>query len=106
MLPLLLIMPLSPPSHPILHQGTDKARGGRQEKRKAQGRGGGRDDDDELVWSWHDPTHQLHTLPLQVVCPKCSHNKAVFNEMQTRSADEPMTIYYCCQSCKHTWNSL
>ncbi|KNA23433.1 hypothetical protein SOVF_024790 [Spinacia oleracea] len=38
-------------------------------------------------------------------CPKCSHGKAEFEQMQTRSADEPMTIFYKClnQSCKHNW---
>ncbi|XP_055696379.1 DNA-directed RNA polymerase III subunit RPC10-like [Lutzomyia longipalpis] len=39
------------------------------------------------------------------VCPKCSYHRAYFTQMQTRSADEPMTIFYkCCQpTCGHTW---
>ena len=38
-------------------------------------------------------------------CPKCEHSKAYFVQMQTRSADEPMTIFYkCCnKDCNHRW---
>lgn len=38
-------------------------------------------------------------------CPKCSHNRAYFMQLQTRSADEPMTTFYhCCNpECKHSW---
>lgn len=40
-----------------------------------------------------------------VECPVCSHKKAYFMQMQTRSADEPMTTFYkCCnQLCGHNW---
>lgn len=39
------------------------------------------------------------------VCPKCSHGRAFFMQLQTRSADEPMTTFYrCCNhSCAHNW---
>ncbi|KAF7684522.1 DNA-directed RNA polymerase III subunit RPC10 [Astathelohania contejeani] len=36
-------------------------------------------------------------------CSKCGYNTAAFIEMQTRSADEPMTIFYQCINCKETW---
>ncbi|XP_064382979.1 DNA-directed RNA polymerase III subunit RPC10-like [Halichondria panicea] len=38
-------------------------------------------------------------------CPKCRHSKAYFMQMQTRSADEPMTIFFKCCSpeCGHRW---
>lgn len=36
-------------------------------------------------------------------CPKCSHNCAYYLQVQTRSADEPMTTYYRCQKCAHNW---
>ena len=38
-------------------------------------------------------------------CPRCEHSKAYFVQMQTRSADEPMTIFYkCCNpDCSHRW---
>ncbi|KAK7395306.1 hypothetical protein VNO78_15857 [Psophocarpus tetragonolobus] len=40
-----------------------------------------------------------------VTCPKCGHDKAAYQEFQTRSADEPATIFYCClkEGCKNTW---
>lgn len=38
-------------------------------------------------------------------CPKCEHNRAFFMQIQTRSADEPMTTFYkCCNmACGHRW---
>ncbi|CAO4375609.1 unnamed protein product [Caenorhabditis nigoni] len=38
-------------------------------------------------------------------CPVCSHERAYFMQLQTRSADEPMTIFYRCanNSCAHRW---
>lgn len=36
-------------------------------------------------------------------CEKCNYHTAAFIEMQTRSADEPMTIFYNCVKCKYTW---
>lgn len=38
-------------------------------------------------------------------CPSCNHNRAYFMQIQTRSADEPMTIFYkCCNAqCGHNW---
>ncbi|RXG53178.1 DNA-directed RNA polymerase III subunit RPC10 [Armadillidium vulgare] len=38
-------------------------------------------------------------------CPVCSHPRAYFMQVQTRSADEPMTTFYkcCSQSCGHRW---
>jgi DNA-directed RNA polymerase III subunit RPC11 len=38
------------------------------------------------------------------VCPKCNHNEAYFLQMQIRSADEPMSIFYKCVQCGHQWN--
>uniref|UniRef100_A0ABK0M2B2 RNA polymerase III subunit K n=1 Tax=Rattus norvegicus TaxID=10116 RepID=A0ABK0M2B2_RAT len=38
-------------------------------------------------------------------CPKCEHPRAYFMQLQTRSADEPMTTFYkCCNAqCGHRW---
>ncbi|KAL5493612.1 hypothetical protein EMCRGX_G014816 [Ephydatia muelleri] len=36
-------------------------------------------------------------------CPKCRNLKAYFMQMQTRSADEPMTIFFKCTNCGHRW---
>ena len=38
------------------------------------------------------------------VCPSCNHNEAYFLQMQIRSADEPMSIFYKCVKCSHQWN--
>ncbi|GER36615.1 DNA-directed RNA polymerase subunit [Striga asiatica] len=38
-----------------------------------------------------------------VSCPACGHGEASYIEVQTRSADEPMTIFYRCTKCKSTW---
>ena len=41
----------------------------------------------------------------EVPCDQCGHNRAYFMQIQTRSADEPMTTFYkCCNSqCGHRW---
>ena len=36
-------------------------------------------------------------------CPYCSHTKAYFMQLQTRSGDEPMTIFYRCVKCTKQW---
>lgn len=38
------------------------------------------------------------------VCPSCSHHEAYFMQMQIRSADEPMSVFYLCVKCKNQWN--
>ena len=36
-------------------------------------------------------------------CPKCNHNKAYHWSMQTRSSDEPETLFFKCVKCSHSW---
>ncbi|VDN27859.1 unnamed protein product [Gongylonema pulchrum] len=38
-------------------------------------------------------------------CPRCSGNRAYFMQLQTRSADEPMTVFYRCANseCAFRW---
>ncbi|KAK6113423.1 Transcription factor S-II (TFIIS) family protein [Brugia pahangi] len=38
-------------------------------------------------------------------CPRCAGDRAYFMQLQTRSADEPMTIFYRCANseCAHRW---
>jgi transcription elongation factor S-II len=36
-------------------------------------------------------------------CSKCGERKTTIHELQTRSADEPMTLFITCFNCKHKW---
>jgi len=36
-------------------------------------------------------------------CRKCGGDKTVQHEMQTRSADEPMTLFITCVTCQNAW---
>ena len=36
-------------------------------------------------------------------CPKCEAHRAYYQQLQIRSADEPMTTFYRCVSCGHNW---
>ena len=49
----------------------------------------------EAAWANVDQT--------DAVCPQCPHRRAYYMQFQTRSADEPMTVFYKCVKCKHRW---
>lgn len=36
-------------------------------------------------------------------CRKCKKMKVTYTQAQTRSADEPMTTFFCCLSCGNRW---
>lgn len=36
-------------------------------------------------------------------CPRCKQRKTIHQEVQTRSADEPMTSFITCINCNHKW---
>ena len=36
-------------------------------------------------------------------CGKCKQNKTTYYQLQTRSADEPMTTYVTCLNCNKNW---
>lgn len=38
-------------------------------------------------------------------CPRCGSKEVSFTEKQTRSSDEPMTIFYTCLSCDRHWKT-
>ena len=38
-------------------------------------------------------------------CRKCKNNKCTYYQMQTRSADEPMTVYITCICCGNRWKT-
>ncbi len=39
----------------------------------------------------------------KTTCPKCNHNQAYWWIQQTRSGDEPPTLFLRCVECKHSW---
>jgi|UniRef100_A0A6C0CET9 DNA-directed RNA polymerase subunit M/transcription elongation factor TFIIS len=40
-----------------------------------------------------------------IKCGKCKNNKISYYELQTRSGDESMTIFYNCIICGHKWKN-
>ena len=49
-------------------------------------------------------THDLDTVPDGAFkCSKCGSLKTTFYLMQTRSADEPMTVFIQCLACSKRW---
>jgi len=36
-------------------------------------------------------------------CGKCKKNNCTYNQIQTRSADEPMTTFVLCNECGNRW---
>lgn len=36
-------------------------------------------------------------------CGKCKKRNCTYNQLQTRSADEPMTTFVMCNECGHRW---
>ena len=39
-------------------------------------------------------------------CGKCKQRRCTYYQMQTRSADEPMTTFVCCTVCGNRWKVL
>jgi transcription elongation factor S-II len=39
----------------------------------------------------------------EFTCYKCKSNDCTYYQMQTRSADEPMTTFVTCMSCANRW---
>lgn len=53
-----------------------------------------------------DKGEELAELPkTKIMCPKCENNEAYWWMQQTRSADEPPTIFYRCTKCDYSWRS-
>jgi len=46
---------------------------------------------------------QMETEDGMFKCNKCKSMKTVYYQMQTRSADEPMTTYVTCTNCNTKW---
>ncbi|HDD71374.1 MAG TPA: transcription factor S [Candidatus Aenigmarchaeota archaeon] len=41
----------------------------------------------------------------KIMCPRCENMEAYWWMQQTRSADEPPTIFYKCTKCGYSWRS-
>ncbi|CAG9336055.1 unnamed protein product [Blepharisma stoltei] len=50
------------------------------------------------------PNEWVDVAQIDAVCPKCGELKAYYKQIQIRSADEPMTVFYKCVRCAHRWN--
>ena len=49
---------------------------------------------------------QFSELPkTRIMCPRCEHMEAYWWMQQTRSADEPPTMFYRCVKCGYSWRS-
>lgn len=57
--------------------------------------------DGKLLLDIHPPF--LLILFVAATCEKCSNTRAFFMQMQTRSADEPMTLFFKCTKCGNQW---
>jgi len=42
---------------------------------------------------------------IEIECPKCGNKEAYWWSQQTRSTDEPPTLFYKCVKCSYTWRS-
>eukprot|EP00939_MAST-03C_sp_MAST-3C-sp1_P003127 g3127.t1 len=56
----------------------------------------------------HEAGTDIHKAPVgattaEFKCEKCGQRKCTYTEIQTRSADEPMTTFVTCQECKFEW---
>lgn len=49
----------------------------------------------------YEPVHVAKTN--RFICGKCKKRECSYYEMQTRSADEPATIFIACLQCGHRW---
>ena len=49
---------------------------------------------------------QFSELPkTKIMCPHCENMEAYWWMQQTRSADEPPTMFYRCVKCGYSWRS-
>ncbi len=47
---------------------------------------------------------EIESMPtVDIICPKCGHDKALWYEKQTRASDEPETQFFICKKCSHRW---
>jgi DNA-directed RNA polymerase subunit M len=50
-------------------------------------------------------TEAMDLPKTKIICPKCENPEAYWWMQQTRSADEPPTLFYRCTKCSYSWRS-
>ena len=51
-----------------------------------------------------DEDNKINTMPtIQIKCPKCENNLAIWWLRQLRAADESEVRFFRCTECGHTW---
>ena len=62
---------------------------------------------DMLAFMTHQEMNAEHWKELidMFTCKKCRSKKCTYYELQTRSADEPATIFVTCLDCGKNWKS-
>jgi transcription factor S len=51
-----------------------------------------------------DEGEKMKTMPtIQIKCPKCENNLAIWWLRQLRAADESEVRFFRCTKCEHTW---
>ena len=51
----------------------------------------------------HIYDQKVEAMTDQYLCMRCKGRKVVYREIQLRSADEPMSIFFSCISCGNRW---
>jgi len=51
----------------------------------------------------HQVAHETGTPTDMFKCGKCGKKNCAYNQVQTRSADEPMTTFVYCRECGNRW---
>jgi len=57
---------------------------------------------EEIQTDW-DLKHGYGNVSGMFTCGKCKSNRTVYNQAQTRCADEPMTTFVTCVACGNRW---
>ena len=61
------------------------------------------DDKKEVDLVYDEKESWKNVSTTEIICPKCSNNRAYYKEIQLRSADEPTSILYKCEKCGYNW---
>jgi len=59
--------------------------------------------DDKLAKDMAALEDKPKSMSTEFKCAKCKGREVVYQELQTRSADEPMTVFFTCLICNHKW---